>query len=58
MKQFTIKTSRRTHFVLISDEVQRIVTALGIREGVCIVFIPHTTPCIALLPSEHKGSPA
>jgi secondary thiamine-phosphate synthase enzyme len=43
MKQFNIKTHGRTEFLNIDREVQGLVEEAGAREGVCRVFVPHTT---------------
>lgn len=43
MKELTVNTSRRDHFVDITAEVQQAVADSGIKEGYCIVFVPHTT---------------
>jgi secondary thiamine-phosphate synthase enzyme len=36
-------TQKRTHFEDITDEVQRIVDESGISEGICYIYVPHTT---------------
>jgi len=36
-------TQKRTHFEDITDEVQRIVDESGILEGICYIYVPHTT---------------
>lgn len=43
MESFTVATREHTQFLSIDQEVQRIVTASGVRNGVCHVFVPHTT---------------
>ena len=51
MQSLTVKTSRRTQFVEITKDVQRIITALGIRAGTCYLYVPHTTAGIFI--NEH-----
>jgi len=51
MQAIRVKTSRRTQMVDITDEVQRVVTALGIRVGTCFLYVPHTTAGILI--NEH-----
>jgi secondary thiamine-phosphate synthase enzyme len=46
-----VKSSRRTQLVEITQDVQRIVTALGIRVGTCFLYVPHTTAGILI--NEH-----
>jgi len=43
MQSFSVRTSKRTEFIDITSEVQGAVSAIGVEEGVCIVFVPHTT---------------
>jgi secondary thiamine-phosphate synthase enzyme len=51
MQAIRVKTVRRTQMLDISNEVQRVVTALGIRSGTCFLYVPHTTA--AILINEH-----
>ena len=51
MKTLHIKTSRRTQFVDITREVERLVADSGVASGVCFVYLPHTTAGIAI--NEH-----
>jgi secondary thiamine-phosphate synthase enzyme len=51
MQSIRVKTSRRTQLVDITQDVQRIVTALGVRVGTCFLYVPHTTAGILL--NEH-----
>ena len=48
MKAFSINTKRRTEFVDITAEVAKAVTALGVKDGVITVFVPHTTAGITI----------
>ena len=43
MKEFTVSTNNHTEFVEITERVQRAVQESGVTEGVCTVFVPHTT---------------
>jgi secondary thiamine-phosphate synthase enzyme len=51
VQSISVKTSRRTQLVEITKEVQRIVTALGVRTGTCYLYVPHTTAGILI--NEH-----
>jgi secondary thiamine-phosphate synthase enzyme len=51
MQSIKIRTVRRTEMVDITVEVQRVVSALGIKTGTCYVYIPHTTA--GILVNEH-----
>jgi secondary thiamine-phosphate synthase enzyme len=51
MLSITVKTTRRTQLLDITEEVQRVVTALGVRTGTCFLYVPHTTAGILI--NEH-----
>jgi secondary thiamine-phosphate synthase enzyme len=46
-----VKTDQRTQMVDITIEVQRVVTALGIKTGTCFLYVPHTTAGVLI--NEH-----
>jgi secondary thiamine-phosphate synthase enzyme len=48
MTEFTVHTQQPAQFVEITGEVQRVVTESGIRDGICTVFVPHTTAGITI----------
>jgi len=48
MKQFNVATRSRSEFAEITSEVQKVVTASRVKEGVCIVNVPHTTAGITI----------
>ncbi|MDR2019791.1 MAG: secondary thiamine-phosphate synthase enzyme YjbQ [Treponema sp.] len=48
LSSFNVKTNRRTEWLNITGEVQRIVSASGICEGICVVFVPHTTAAVTI----------
>ncbi|MEN8263465.1 MAG: secondary thiamine-phosphate synthase enzyme YjbQ [Nitrospirota bacterium] len=43
-----IKTRSRTEFVDITSEVQRIVDESGMKNGLCYVYVPHTTAAVTI----------
>lgn len=45
---FTIRTTRYDEWINITGEVQKIVAASGVAEGICVVFIPHTTAAVTI----------
>jgi secondary thiamine-phosphate synthase enzyme len=51
MKTIHIKTKRRTQLVDITNEVQAVVRASGIKAGTCLLYVPHTTAGILI--NEH-----
>lgn len=48
MQELTVRTASHTHFLNIDDPVSRAVAASGVNEGVCHVFVPHTTAGITI----------
>src|SRR5947208_7752348 len=48
MHQFDVKTRTRNEMVEITDHVRAVVTASGVRSGLCVVYCPHTTAAITV----------
>jgi secondary thiamine-phosphate synthase enzyme len=48
IQTFQVKSSRRTDFIDITHSVQEVVRKSGVGEGVCCVFIPHTTAAVTI----------
>ncbi len=48
MKQFTLKTDARFEMIDITDRVAEAVRESGVKEGVCHVFVPHTTAAVTI----------
>jgi secondary thiamine-phosphate synthase enzyme len=48
MKEFVIKTSAHQELIDITHEVKKIVQESGIKDGFCIIFIPHATAGVIL----------
>lgn len=47
-EEFTVKTSRRSEFLDITSKVEEIVSRSGVKEGICRVFVPHTTAAVTI----------
>jgi len=45
---FTVRTSQQHQWIDITDEVQKTTAASGIKEGICVVFVPHTTAAVTI----------
>jgi secondary thiamine-phosphate synthase enzyme len=43
MQTFSVTTTKQIQMIDITREVKRVVAESGVREGLCTVFIPHTT---------------
>ncbi len=46
MAVIKVRTTKHTSFVNITNQVREIVKNLGVRSGICIVYVPHTTACL------------
>jgi thiamine phosphate synthase YjbQ (UPF0047 family) len=46
MKKFDVQTESKEVFVDITAQVEREVSKSGIKSGVCIVYVPHTTAAV------------
>jgi len=45
---FEVKTNRQTELIDITRQVQAVIDKAGTKEGVCYVFVPHTTAAITI----------
>ncbi len=48
IKKITVRTNSRLEFLDITREISKIVKDSGIKDGVCHIFIPHTTAAITI----------
>jgi secondary thiamine-phosphate synthase enzyme len=48
LTSFNVRSSRENEWLNITGQVQQAVAASGISEGVCVVFVPHTTAAVTL----------
>jgi secondary thiamine-phosphate synthase enzyme len=48
MKTFSVKTNSREQLIDITSYVRRIVEESGIKDGICVVYTPHTTAAITI----------
>jgi len=51
MKKIRVQTGSRLEMIDITAEVEKAVAELGLEEGVCLVYCPHTTA--GLMVNEH-----
>lgn len=47
-KTVSVSTRSRTEFVDITGKVQQVVSESGVKEGTCIVYVPHTTAAVTI----------
>ena len=48
VKEISVSTRSRTELVDITAQVKKVVTESGIQEGLCHVYVPHTTAGITI----------
>jgi len=48
IQTFPVETSTQTELIDVTDSVREIVKKVGVEDGICIVFIPHTTAAITI----------
>ena len=48
MKKLDVRTNRATEFVVIHAEVEKIINEMGVKNGICLIFCPHTTAGITI----------
>lgn len=48
MQTLHVKTDRRTQLVDVTAQVQKAVAASGVVNGICYLYVPHTTAAITI----------
>lgn len=48
MHTVSVRSRSRSEFVDITQKVQGIVAESGLREGFCVVYVPHTTAAVTI----------
>ena len=48
MKRFTIRTNSNFAMIDITDRVRNLLRESQIRDGICYVFVPHTTAAVTI----------
>jgi len=46
--ELTVKTGKRNELLDVTSQVQEAVSKAGLKEGLCIVYCPHTTAGVAI----------
>ena len=46
--KLTVTSRQKTEFIEITAEIQRLVEKNGIQQGICMLFVPHTTAGITI----------
>ncbi len=48
MEKISIKTQKKSELVDITSEIKSMIEELGIDEGICVIFCPHTTASVTI----------
>ncbi|MGI6647889.1 MAG: secondary thiamine-phosphate synthase enzyme YjbQ [Bacillota bacterium] len=48
LHKLTVKTSRRTEMIDLTSEIEAVVAQSGVEEGLCCVYVPHTTAGVTI----------
>jgi secondary thiamine-phosphate synthase enzyme len=48
MKQLIVNTSKKDQMIDITVKVQSAITTSGIKDGICTIFVPHTTAGVTI----------
>ncbi|MCL1814172.1 MAG: secondary thiamine-phosphate synthase enzyme YjbQ [Treponema sp.] len=48
LAEFSLRTTQQNQMIKISPEIQKAITASGVKEGMCVVLIPHTTAAVTV----------
>ncbi len=48
LTEFSIRTNRQVEFVKLTGQVQKLLDESGVQEGICHVYVPHTTAGITI----------
>ena len=57
-KTFNVKTTAREQILIITDEVNRALSALTRDDGICTIVVPHTTCAISVNENADPDVPA
>ena len=48
LKYLNVKSTKRTEFIDITEEVQEEITEAAVESGLCNVYVPHTTAGVTI----------
>lgn len=47
-REFAVQTHRSSELIDITSEVEKAVSSTKVKDGICVVYIPHTTACVCI----------
>jgi secondary thiamine-phosphate synthase enzyme len=57
LSSFSVRSKGQTEWIDITAEVQQAAATSGIREGICVVFVPHTTAAVTVNENADSNVP-
>ncbi len=48
LKEISIKTGKRIELIDLTDKIQGLVSKSNVKEGICVVYSPHTTAAVVI----------
>lgn len=48
MKEFTVRSEQRNQMIDITRKVQRVVEHEGVKDGMAVIYVPHTTAAVVI----------
>lgn len=48
METFTVRTTKGREIIDITAKVEKVVSGSGVKEGICLIFVPHATAALVL----------
>ena len=48
LSEFSVRSNGQTDWIDVTAETRKAVAASGVREGICVVFVPHTTAAVTV----------
>ena len=57
LAEFTVNSKQVNQWIKITQDVQNVISASGIKEGLCVVFVPHTTSAVTVNESADPDVP-
>ena len=48
LKEISLRTHERTEFIKLDQEIAKAIADSGVEDGVCYVFVPHTTAGVTI----------
>lgn len=52
--EFDISTSKKIEMIDVTNKIKNIVEKSGVKNGICVVFVPHATAAIVINENEPK----